>query len=166
MLAWHYEQGVVLEHAVHSHRRAGDRAVQAYAYQAALAHYDQGVALLTNLPDAPGDRLALLLRRQRVLRLLARLETWRRDVDEIEHLAAELGDTSALLEALEARLRLTNIASDMTALREAIPVCRPGSRSWRSGAGSAYAQHSRLLSLRFSWESIPKLCRFCAALSS
>ena len=120
VLAWHYEQGAAWELAVRYHRLAGDRAAQAYAYQAALEHYEQGVALLTHLPDVPGERLALLLHRQRVLRLLAHLGALRSDVEEIERLASRLGDTAAMLEALEVRIRLTNIDSDMLALRENI----------------------------------------------
>jgi len=119
-LAWHYERGELWEAALHYRLRAGERAMQAYAYQAALEEFNLGMELLARLPDSPEKRLALLLRRQRVLRLLARLEAWRRDVDEIERLATRLDDSDALLEALEARIRLTNIDSDMAGLRLAI----------------------------------------------
>jgi tetratricopeptide (TPR) repeat protein len=119
-LAWHFERAQVWPEAVRYHRLAGERAAQTYAHDAALEHFNRALKLLDPRRQSQADALAILVRRQRVLRALTRLEDWRADVDEIERLATALGEPTALLEALEARIRLHFIDSDLDALREAI----------------------------------------------
>lgn len=119
-LAWHFEKAGDWSQAIHYHRLAGERAMRAYAHQAALDHFNRAIALLPLPRDAQADYLALLRRRQRVFRtvmLSGRLEDWRADVAEIERVATAAKESSALLEALEAQLRLNVIDSNLTAMR-------------------------------------------------
>jgi predicted ATPase len=52
-LAQHFQEARITEKAVHYLHLAGERAVQMSAYQEALVHLTQGLALLMTLPDTP-----------------------------------------------------------------------------------------------------------------
>lgn len=52
-LAMHFERGREIVRAVHYRQRAGENAVQRYAYQEAIAHLSKGLALLETFPDTP-----------------------------------------------------------------------------------------------------------------
>jgi tetratricopeptide (TPR) repeat protein len=117
-LAFHFEKAGDWSQAVHYHRLAGERAMRAYAHRAALDHFNRAIALLPSPRDAQADYLPLLCSRQRVFRVVGRqLDDWRADVAEIEQIATVAQESSALLEALEARLRLNVIDSDLIAMR-------------------------------------------------
>ncbi len=52
-LARHFEQAGITEKAIHYLHQAGERALQLFAYQEAIAHLTRGLALLTTLQDSP-----------------------------------------------------------------------------------------------------------------
>jgi DNA-binding SARP family transcriptional activator len=119
-LAWHFEKAEAWSQAVHYHRLAGEQAMRAYAHRAALDHFNRAIALLPLPHDVQADYLSLLCSRQRVFRIVmlgGQLEDWRADVAEIERVATAAKESSAQLEALEARLRLNVIDSDVIAMR-------------------------------------------------
>jgi predicted ATPase len=52
-LAWHFREAGIAKKAIHYLRQAGERAVRLSAFQEALAHLTDGLALLMTLPDSP-----------------------------------------------------------------------------------------------------------------
>jgi predicted ATPase len=52
-LARHFQEARITEKAIHYLHQAGEKAVQLFAYQEAIAHLTRGLALLMTLPDSP-----------------------------------------------------------------------------------------------------------------
>jgi DNA-binding SARP family transcriptional activator/predicted ATPase len=52
-LARHFQEAKIAEKAIHYLHQAGERAIQLSAYQEALTHLTNGLALLMTLPDSP-----------------------------------------------------------------------------------------------------------------
>jgi DNA-binding SARP family transcriptional activator/tetratricopeptide (TPR) repeat protein len=50
-LARHFQEARIIEKAIHYLQQAGERALQVYAYQEAIAHLEKGLALVATLPD-------------------------------------------------------------------------------------------------------------------
>ena len=121
ILAWHYEQAGQWQDAVRYHRIAGEQAESAYAHASALEHYARGFNLLNHLEPKREkfDRLRLLCNRQLIYGMELRLPEWRKDIEMIESLAAELKLPAGLITALEARMTLALFASDMAGIRMA-----------------------------------------------
>jgi len=119
ILAWHYEQADEWTEAVRLYRQAGERAAKAYAYEAALAHFDRALGLLAHLDAPEAERLALLLDKQRVYRVTVQERAWRATVDELTAAAAAANDRAALLEALQARISLCVLAADWDGMQAA-----------------------------------------------
>ena len=115
-LAWHHERAGAGAMAGRFYRLAGERAWAAFAYPTALNHFNQAFDLLNIFGGSDAERLALLCARQRVLGALAYVPAWRADVDALEALALQLHNDEARLEALEARIALLSVDSDVATM--------------------------------------------------
>lgn len=106
-LAHHYACAGEGAQAVVWLQRAGEQAAARFANEEALAHYEGALAWIA-ADDAPA-RFELLARRQPLLDLMGRHDLQRRELDEIEALAARLPDADlrrAQAAVLRARLAL------------------------------------------------------------
>jgi DNA-binding SARP family transcriptional activator len=118
IVAWHFEQAQQFGEALHYWCEAGDRAALALAHHSALEHYTRAFQLLDHVENSSAQRLALLSRRQRILGTLVRMREWQQDLSEIESLAPQLGDSEALLAALESRMTLSVYSSDINEMMQ------------------------------------------------
>ncbi|HYF63675.1 MAG TPA: hypothetical protein VD886_12725, partial [Herpetosiphonaceae bacterium] len=143
-LGWHAERAGDHGAAIGWYRAAAEAALAAFAYSTALDHTERALALLDGAPPDPAARLALLCVRQRVLGIGGRIAGWRADVDAIERLALELEHPPARLEALEARITLLSVDSQVEPMRavaeeaarlaESLGQLTAQARIWRSYA--------------------------------
>jgi adenylate cyclase len=99
-LAWHFHEAKIMEKAIHYQHLAGTKAVQLSAYQEGIAHLEQGLALLEELPDST-VRAQLELDLQLALGMA--LLGSKGNVPEVEHayirareLCQQIGNTAQL----------------------------------------------------------------------
>ncbi len=90
-LAHHYARAEVRDKACHYLCVAGTQAAEAYANQQALDYFGQALELMT--PADLSTRAAVLLQREAVLDLLGQHAARRRDLAELDDLAAGLHDS-------------------------------------------------------------------------
>ena len=90
-LAHHYAHAEVRDKACHYLCKAGEQAAEAYANEQALDYFRQALALMT--PTDRPTRAKVLLQREAVLDLLGQQAARRRDLAELDDLAAGLDDS-------------------------------------------------------------------------
>ncbi len=102
LLAHHFAAAGERKQTIHYLTRAAGRDRGLFAHQAALARYDDLLALLTRPEDRPG-RYDVLHKRAEVLDWIGDREAQGRDLEEMLELARSLGDTRRLAKAMHLR---------------------------------------------------------------
>lgn len=111
-LAHHCSEAAAWEAAIGYLQQAARQAVEAAAYETALAMVERAFELLPAVYQPDKTRLALLRQRLALQRVLVRLAGWQSDAAEVLQLGTAAGDSAASLEALEAQIGLHVLLSD------------------------------------------------------
>ncbi|MGI8514068.1 MAG: tetratricopeptide repeat protein [Acidimicrobiia bacterium] len=114
-LARHFDLAGLSAKAQHYLGLAGDRAMEVYANQEALAHYSRALDWATE--DV--DRFRLLVSRLKVHELSGHQEARRQDLEELEESAARLADPAKLAEVGLQRCKYETAVGNYAAARKA-----------------------------------------------
>jgi len=114
-LARHFDLAGLSAKAQHYLGLAGDRAMEVYANQEALAHYSRALDWATE--DV--DRFRLLVSRLKVHELSGNQEARRQDLEELEESAARLADPAKLAEVGLQRCKYETAVGNYAAARKA-----------------------------------------------
>jgi class 3 adenylate cyclase/predicted ATPase len=141
LIAAHYDMAEESLQAAHWYMQAGRQAARTFANQEALRAFDRALALLAG--GAPSQRYAVLAERERVYELLGRRAEQGSDLDEMEALAAALGDQAA---AADTQLRRSHFALDQGEYARAV-AAGEHAVALAKALGAPYTEAAALLQL-------------------
>ncbi|MBA2692481.1 MAG: tetratricopeptide repeat protein [Rubrobacter sp.] len=141
-LAHHYLHAEAWPLALENLVRAGERAEESYAWDAASENYARALAVVEKLPDSDERRFELLVARERFLEHMDRREERAETVDEMFALARRLGDLEKIAEVHIRRIGVFMSFAEpggaAEAAREAVSIFRELGN--RAGEARAYRE--------------------------